>query len=151
VVRYFHLALLFPIGCFAAFLAWEPSPRLRNVAIAAFVIWGAANAADSVRVIRAAYVNPQPDPHGELTAFLLSHQIRYARAKYWDAYAIDFLSRERITVGSWGPVRIPEYEDDVDAHRDAAVNIERMPCEGQLRVAGFCIQLPVNGPGQGAR
>ena len=52
--------------------------------------------------------NPQPDPHGELTEFLLSHQIRYARASYWDSYIVDFLSRERVIVASNGPVRIPE-------------------------------------------
>ena len=151
VVRYFHLALLLPIGCFAAFMVWESSTRLRTAAIVVFVLWGTANFIDNLRVIRSAYANPVPDPHRELTEFLLSHQIRYARANYWDAYVIDFLSRERITVGSWGPARIPEYEDRVDEHRDAMVNIERTPCEGQLRVADWCIQLPVSGPGQGAR
>ena len=151
VVRYFHLALLLPIGCFAAFMVWESSTRLRTAAIVVFVLWGTANFVDNLRVIRSAYANPVPDPHRELTEFLLSHQIRYARANYWDAYVIDFLSRERITVGSWGPARIPEYEDRVDEHRDAMVNIERTPCEGQLRVADWCIQLPVSGPGQGAR
>jgi hypothetical protein len=151
VVRYFHLALLLPIGCFAAFMVWEPSTRLRTVAVVVFVLWGTANFVDNLRVIRSAYANPFPDPHRELTEFLLSHQIRYARANYWDAYVIDFLSRERVTVGSSGPARIPEYEDRVDEHRDAMVNIERAPCEGPLRVAGWCIHLPASGPGQGAR
>jgi hypothetical protein len=151
VVRYFHLALLLPIGLFAAFVAREPSAAWRNAVIAAMLIWGTANLVDNIRVIRAAYAAPVADPHRELTDFLLDHQIRYARANYWDAYVVDFLSRERITVGSWGPARIPEYEDRVDEHRDAMVNIERQPCEGQLTVAGWCVQLPVNGPGQGAR
>jgi hypothetical protein len=151
VVRYFHLALLFPIGVFAAFMVREPSPRLRALAIVVFAVWGAANLLDNARVLRSAYVNPLPDPHRELTDFLLRHQIRYARANYWDAYVVDFLSRERITVGSWGPARIPEYEDGVDAHRDLAANIERMPCEGQLQVAAWCVHLPVNGPVRGIR
>jgi very-short-patch-repair endonuclease len=86
-----------------------------------------------------------------LTEFLLSHQIRYARAAYWDAYVVDFLSRERVIVGSDGPSRIPKYEDLVNEHRDAAVHIERQPCEGQLAVADWCIQLPVNRPAEGAR
>ena len=50
VVRYFNLALLLPIGCFAAFMAWEPSARLRTAAIVVFVLWGAANLVDNVRV-----------------------------------------------------------------------------------------------------
>ncbi len=151
VFRYFNLAILLPIGCFAAFVAREPSARLRSAVIVIFVLWGTANFVDNVRVIREAYVNPQPDPHRELTDFLLGHQIRYARANYWDAYVVDFLSRERVIVGSWGPSRIPEYEDRVDEHRDATVNIERQPCEGPLQVAGWCIQLPTNRPGEGAR
>ena len=150
VVRYFNLALLLPIGCFAAFMAWEPSARLRRAAIVVFVLWGAANFVDNVRVIRDAYVNPQPDPHRELTEFLLSHQIRYARADYWDAYVVDFLSRERVIVGSCGPV----------AHSRVRRSRRRTPRRGgdhrahavrrQMRVAAWCIQLPVTGPAQGA-
>ena len=151
VVRYFHLALLLPIGAFAAFMVSEPSLGLRRMAVVVFVLWGSANFVDNLRVIRSAYSNPLPDPHRELTDFLLSHQVRYARANYWDAYVIDFLSRERVTVGSWGPARIPEYEDRVDEHRGAMVNIERAPCEGQLRVSGWCIQMPIGGADPSAR
>jgi hypothetical protein len=151
IFRYFNLAILLPIGCFAAFVAREPSARLRSAVIGVFVLWGAVNLVDNVRTIRAAYVNPLRDPHGELTEFLLSRQVRYARANYWDAYVIAFLSRERVIVGSSVPMRIPDYENRVDQFSDAAVNIVRQPCEGQLRVAGWCVQLPVNRPGDGAR
>lgn len=151
VVRYFTLGLLLPIGCFAAFMAWEPSAWLRRAVVAVFVLWGTANLVDNVRVLHDAHVNPQANPHGELTEFLLSHQIRYARANYWDSYIVDFLSRERVIVASTGPVRIPEYQRRVDEHSDAAVDIERMPCEGQMHVAAWCIQLPTNRPGEGAR
>ena len=119
--------------------------------IVVFVLWGAANLVDNVRTIRDAYVNPQPDLHRELTDFLLSHQIRYARANFWDAYIVDFLSRERVIVGSDTISRILEYETQVNEHRDVAVHIEREPCEGQLQVSDWCIQLPVNRPGEGAR
>lgn len=144
VVRYFTLGVFLPIGCFAAFMAWEPSRPLRGAAILVFALWGAANLVDNVRVFREALINPQPDPHAELTEFLLGHQIRYARASYWDSYIVDFLSRERVIVASSGPVRIPEYERLVDEYSDSAVLIERMPCEGQLRVAAWCIQLPAH-------
>jgi hypothetical protein len=151
VVRYFNLALLLPIGCFAAFAAREVLARLRTAVIVVFVLWGTTNLVDNVRVIRDAYVHPQPNPHAELTDFLLRHQIRYARANYWDAYVVDFLSRERVIVGSYGPARIPDYEHLVDEHSDAAAGIKRMPCEGELHVVQWCIQLPVNRPGAGAR
>ena len=110
-----------------------------------------AHLVDNVRVLRDAYVNPQPDPHAELSRFLVSHQIRYARASYWDSYIVDFLSRERVIVASSGPVRNPEYEQLVEEHRDTAATIEREPCEGQLHVAAWCIQLPAGQLRQGAR
>jgi hypothetical protein len=113
---------------------------------------GSANLVDNVRLLRDAYVNPQPNPHARnLTQFLLNYQIRYARAIYWDSYIVDFLSRERVIVASSGTVRIPEYQRLVDEHRDRAALIERMPCEGPLRVAVWCIQLPTNRSDEGAR
>jgi len=152
LIRYINLALLLPIGLFAALMAIEPSPRVKFAVALIFLVWGAANLADNVRVMRETYVHPHPDPHRELTDFLLNQRIRYAYADYWDAYIVDFLSRERVIVASSrGPVRIPEYQRRVDENEKIAATIVRMPCEGQLHVAVWCIQLPVNRPGDGAR
>jgi hypothetical protein len=151
VIRYFNMAILLPIGCFAAFAAWEPSAWLKRAAILAFLLWSGANLVDNVRTLREAYVRPKPDLHGELTRFLLDHEIRYARADFWDAYVVDFLSRERVIVGSETIQRIREYETQVDEHRDAAVHMQREPCQGQFHVAAWCIQLPVKRPGEGPR
>jgi hypothetical protein len=151
IVRYFYIGVLLPIGAFAAFIGIERSAVARRATIAAFLVWGAANLADNARVIREASVHPEPDPHQELTDFLLSHEIRYARAGYWDSYIVDFLSKEHVIVASTGPVRIPEYQQLVDEHGYAAVNIERMPCEGQLHVAAWCIQIPMKQSGEEVR
>jgi hypothetical protein len=151
VIRYFNLAILLPIGCFAAFVAWEPSASLKRLVVLVFAVWSVANLVDNVRTIRDAYARPLPDPHGELTQFLLGHEIRYARADYWDAYVVDFLSRERVIVGSETIQRIHEYETQVDEHRDVAVHVQREPCQGQFHVAAWCIQLPVKRPGEGPR
>jgi hypothetical protein len=152
VVRYFNLAILLPVGCFAAFAALESSTRWKQAAVALFVVWGAANLVDNVQALREAYVTPKANPHQELTDYLLSHHIRYARADYWDAYVVDFLSREQVIVASNGPARIPEYERLVGEHPDMAVNIERrMPCSSQMAVAGWCIQRPGIGPDGGGR
>jgi hypothetical protein len=142
ILRYLNLAMLLPIGCFSAFMTREPSAQLRSVVIAAFLVWGTANTIDHVRLIQDTRANPMPNPHRQLTDFLLSQQIRFARAPYWDAYVVDFLSRERVIVGSFGPQRIPEYERLVDANQPAAVHIQRLPCEGWTEVADWCIQLP---------
>jgi hypothetical protein len=151
LIRYINLALLLPIGCFAVFMAREPDARVRSLAVMVFLLWGLANLADNVRVMRETYVHPHPDPHRELTDFLLNERIRYARADYWDAYVVDFLSRERIIVSSTTLSRIPEYERRVDEHSDAAVRVERLPCEGQMYVAAWCIQLPGNRAREGGR
>ena len=151
VIRSFTLGVFLPIGCVAAFLAWDTSAPVRTAGILILSLWGAANLADNVRVLRDAFVTPEPDPHAELTEFLLSHRIRYARGSYWDSYIVDFLSRERVIVGSSGPVRIPEYERLVDEYRDSAAHIERLPCKGQLYVSAWCIQLPDKRPAGGAR
>jgi hypothetical protein len=124
---------------------------VKYAAVLVFVVWATANLVDNVRVMRETYVHPHPDPHRELTDFLLNQRIRYAYADYWDAYIVDFLSRERVIVASLGPVRIPEYQRKVDENAAAAAHIVRMPCEGQLRIAVWCIQMPVNRPGGGAR
>jgi hypothetical protein len=141
-VRYINLAVLVPIGVFAMLMAREPSRIVRSAAIAAFVLWGAVNLVDNVRVIREAAVHPAADPHRQLTDFLLGHQIRYARASYWDAYVVDFLSNERVIVGSFIPTRIPEYERLVEENRATAVQVVRKPCEGWTTIGAWCIQLP---------
>ena len=60
--------------------------------------------------------NPPESEHRMLVNYLTSHRIRYATAIYWDAYLLDFLSQERVIVASSDLVRIPEYQDEVDAH-----------------------------------
>ena len=139
LLRYLLLALLLPIGCFVAFMQRERSRQLRTLATAAFVLWGAMNLWDNVRLIRGALQDPPGSEHRALVNYLLQQRIRYARAIYWDAYIVDFLSGERITVASVDIIRIPEYQTEVDEHAAAAVNLERLPCEGATRVASWCI------------
>src|SRR5205085_5838893 len=50
IVRYLNIGLLLPVGCCAVFMAREPSARLRAAAVVVFVLWGAADAADNLRV-----------------------------------------------------------------------------------------------------
>ncbi len=71
---------------------------------------------------------------------MTSHHIRYATAIYWDAYVVDFMSQERVIVASSDIVRIPEYQEEVDAHAQDSVNLARLPCSGYDTVASWCIQ-----------
>ncbi len=140
--RYLLLALFLPVGLAAAFLQRESSPRLRVVVVSISSIWAAANLWDNVRVVRESIANPPVSEHRILVDYLLQQRIRYARAIYWDAYVVDFLSGERVIAASVDIIRIPEYQKQVDEHADAAVYLERLPCDAPRRVASWCIAGP---------
>jgi len=142
ILRYLLLALFLPVGCFAMFMKREPSRYLRSSMAAAFVLWAGVNLVDHVRLIGASLIEPPWNEHRVLADYLINNHIRYARAKYWDAYAVDFLTRERVKVASIDVVRIEEYQRIVDAHADGAVLVARQPCAGGSTVASWCIQPP---------
>jgi hypothetical protein len=101
---------------------------------------GRVNLVDNVRLIRAVAAEPPLNEHRALADYLVGHQIRYARAIYWDAYVVDFMTRERAIVASVDIVRIPDYQKQVDEHAAAAVNLARVPCAGAERIASWCVQ-----------
>ena len=140
--RYLLLCLFIPVGLIGMFLAGETSRVMRAIVAGVVLVWSAANLADTVRVMRTAVADPPLNEHRALVDYLLSHRVRYARAIYWDAYVVDFLSRERVITASTDVVRIPEYQEEVDAHAPDAVMLQRMPCEGTERVASWCVQKP---------
>ena len=142
LLRYLLFGLLLPIGGFALFMRRERSRGLRAALAGVFVIWAAVNLFDNVRLIRASVIEPPSNEHRVLADYLVSHHIRYGRAIYWDAYAVDFLSRERVIVASVDLIRIPEYQQRVDEHPASAVNLPRVPCAGGEMVASWCVQLP---------
>jgi len=140
ILRYLTLGILLPVGLCALFLRGEPSPSLRAAIAAAFVAWAAVDLFDQVRLIRSTVANPPPNEHRVLADYLITHRIRYARATYWDAYVVDFLSRGRVIVASSDLIRIQEYQRQVDEHAAEEVLLERLPCEGGERVASWCIK-----------
>jgi hypothetical protein len=142
LLRYILLGLLLPVGCFGAFMVRERSRLLRVAVPTAFALWGAVNLAGNVRLLRASITEPPPSEHRVVADYLVSQQIRYARAIYWDAYAIDFLSHERVIVASVDLVRIPDYQRRVDENDAHAYNLPRIPCTGGPQVASWCVQPP---------
>jgi hypothetical protein len=142
LLRYILLGLLLPIGAFGAFMSRERSRALRAIAPIVFAAWGAANLAGNITLIRASVTEPPSNEHRVIADYLVNHGIRYGRAIYWDAYAIDFLARERVIVASVDLVRIQSYQKQVDEHDAFAVNLPRVPCSGGPQVASWCIQPP---------
>ncbi len=140
LLRYLLLILFLPIGIAAAFFARESSIAVRRAAAAGMVLWAASNVVDNAQLIRSTIATPPLNERRVLSDYLVAHRIRYARAIYWDAYVVDFLSRERVVTASLDLIRIPEYQEDVDRHADAAVTLVRLPCEGGEHVASWCVQ-----------
>lgn len=140
LLRYVLFGLMIPIGVGALFMQAERSRPLRLLVGAVLVVWASANLVDTTRVLAAAVRTPPPDEHRVLADYLVHNGIRYARATYWDAYVVDFLSRERVTVASSDTFRIAEYQKEVDAHAGDAITIVRQPCHGFDTVASWCLQ-----------
>jgi hypothetical protein len=140
VLRYLLLGLLLPVGVAAAFFQRERSARLRTAAAAVFVLWAGVNLFDHLRLVRATVAQPPLNEHRVLADFLVDQRIRYARAIYWDAYIVDFLSRERVVVTAWDVMRIQDYQRQVEDHAADAWLLERLPCEGSMRVASWCVK-----------
>ena len=81
------------------------------------------------------YATNTPDnPKRLIARHLESRGVKYTKADYWRAYAITFLTNERIIVASVNVERISEYQKLVDAHRDQAVRLSRDNCPGGTRL-----------------
>ena len=116
LVRYTLLALLIPVGL-TAFLFQSGRPRIgQAVAVAAVLVWAAASLADHGRLLAEYAHRPPRDEYRDFANFLEREGVRYGRAPYWTAYQIDFLTNERVVLGSFDKVRINEYEDLVNQH-----------------------------------
>ena len=56
--------------------------------------------------------------------------VRYATSDYWVAYAVTFLTNERVRIASDDLVRIQEYQRLFEAHRGEAIRVSRRRCDG---------------------
>jgi hypothetical protein len=131
--RYGLLVLLIPVGLIAALLALEPKARIRAVVTAAVVSWGLLSAADSARLYRR-YSQAGPHDLRVLSDALVARGVRAAYAPYWTAYAVTFMTAERVKVASTDFVRIDEYQTAASAAPDV-IDIRERPCAGGDRVA----------------
>jgi hypothetical protein len=121
LVRYTLLALLIPVGLMAWLLQHGRPPVVRGVAVVAVLAWAAASLTDHARLLAEYLHHPPRDEYRDFASFLEHEGIRYGEAPYWTAYQIDFLTDERVTLGSYEKVRIKQYEDIVHQHMDESV------------------------------
>ena len=139
VLRYALFTPLLVIAIVASYLFRDPAPRWRMAVGALMLAWAAGSVVDNARLAIHLDRNPPPKPHRRMATYLEATGLKYARATYWDAYLITFLSQERVIVASTTTVRISAYQTEVAAHDDEAVTLLRLPCEGRTKVAAWCV------------
>lgn len=129
-MRYMLLALFVPVGVSAFFLAVEQSRALVLAYSGLIVCWAGVSAVAHVSLLKEYLLQPPPAHHRVLTQYLEAHGVRHGLAAFWDAYAVTFLSGERVRVGSSDLIRIDEYRRQFYAHPDGAAIISFRPCAG---------------------
>jgi hypothetical protein len=129
-MRYDMLSLLGAVGLSAWFLATERSRRAVAAWSLVVLAWAALSGTAHVRLLADYLADPPAGGKRLLVRHLEARGIRYAVSTYGDAYAVSFLSNERILMSSSNRVRIRAYEDAVRAHRREAVRLSSRPCDG---------------------
>ena len=140
-MRYDLLSILGAVGLTGWFLAAEPRRWLRTAVVAVVVGCASLAATPHGRMWAEQMKGRRPGAKVLILRHLDARGIRYAMADYWIAYSLTFLSNERIIVGSTDTLRIPGYNQEVDAHRAEAVRISRTACgAGKQVIPGiyFC-------------
>jgi hypothetical protein len=140
-MRYMLLGLLLPVGVGACYLACESSRRLAQAFVAAVGLWAVVSAASHVALLAEYVTDPPLAEHRLLINYLERQGLRYGTAPFWEAYAVAFLSNERVRLASPDLVRIEEYGHLYERHRDTGVLVSNARCEGP-RVARWWVCTP---------
>ncbi len=143
LIRYTLLTLFLPVGALGWLFAWDRSTKRRTLAIVAALLWAAPAVWDGGRVLSEYVHEPPSDDYRKLATYLERTGIRYGEAPYWTAYAIDFLTNERVILRSSEVVRITMYDDLFRQHESEAVSIVNGPsCAGNnnMRLLRWCVR-----------
>lgn len=130
VLRYELLSVFGAVGLGAWFLRTTDDLRVRRLWISLACACVVVTAMPHVRLL-AEYAGRPPDGAKQMILrHLDARGVKYAKSDYWLAYALTFLSNERVIVASEDFLRIPSYNRLVEEHKDEAVRISRAPCDG---------------------
>lgn len=137
-MRYMLLALLVPIGISAWYLVREQRSSMRFAYAGVVLAWAGVSLVDHASLLREYRVSPPPNDYRTLTTYLERAGIERGSAGFWDAYAVTFLSGERVRLASVDLVRIEEYQVALDAPGASSPRITLSPCDGE-RVAHWWV------------
>jgi hypothetical protein len=130
--------LLVPIGLTGVLLALETTAWARRIVVAAVMAWTAVSVADTARLY-AKHLGGPPADLRVLADALVARGITTAYAPYWTAYAVTFMTDERVKVASTDFVRIEEYQS-LAAAEPGIVEIRDQPCPGGEQVARWYLR-----------
>jgi len=125
---YVLLSIFAAVGLAAWCLQVEQRPALKAMFVGCIGVWALVAAIGHVRLWNEYLRNPPVGQKRLLVRHLQERGVRYGITDYWNAYYISFLTNEQIIMQSTGFDRIREYDRIVEAHRDEAVQVLRMPC-----------------------
>jgi len=137
--RYVLLGILIPLGLTASLLVLEPVRAVRRGATALIVLWAFLIARDHLAVAAAYSRAPSTNSARLVAEQLIADGVHVARAGYWRAYVITFVSGERVHVASEELPRIQLYQDEFANSRAPGTLISDYPCAGGRSVGELYI------------
>jgi hypothetical protein len=136
-VRYMLLTMFLPVGLCGAYFCLETRQGLRRLVHAAVAVWAITAGIDNARLLYGFVRHTPPNNMRALADGLVAQGIDVARADYWTAYRVTYLTGERVKVASTTVIRIQEYQRLAEQAGDQAVLISEEPCPGGERLALF--------------
>jgi phosphatidylglycerophosphate synthase len=131
--------------CGLVAFAWR-MPELRGVTAAFVLTICGANVWDHVRLLDE-YVVRTPQRELQRLAEVLVHaNIRYARAGYWVAYDLSFITQQHVLVVPTSDDRIPRFDRILQQHSSEVVTLAEHSCPVGMRAQSQALQWLVCKP-----
>ncbi|MEN3338715.1 MAG: hypothetical protein V7647_2391 [Acidobacteriota bacterium] len=134
-MRYDLLSILGVVGISAWWLRLQGPTSVRALWMASLVAWIAVSAVSHAGLLSEYLRRPPVGAKQLIVRALDAEGVHYATSDYWIAYAVTFMTNERLIVHSTDFLRIPLYRDVVAAHASEAVRVSRSRCEGARPIA----------------
>ena len=143
-MRYSLLAVFAATGLTACYLKIETSRRWKGLVLGVVFIWAVVATVGHARLLDEYAGDTKINTRRVLADYLVSQNVRFGSADFWDTYATVFFAEEQVILRSTSVVFIQEYQWLVEAHAGDAVQVTRVPCAGGARVVpGLYVCQPV--------
>ena len=124
-LRYVLMLLFLPMGLIATLLSIEPNRIVRGAVCALVAVWMIGSGVDHVAYAHR-YLAGETNDVRVLADGLVANGVTVARAPYWIAYKLTFMTEEKVKVASTDFVRIDEYQRLADEAGPSVPEIRRV-------------------------